>query len=397
MDFQTSRTHKFSDYTKAIPVTPVVAECVEQVEVVYPNTKKRLEESKMEIEKLCKTKRWLWNKFSRGMNPYELPPTLIKEKKISRAYYKMWEILIEFSLLEGYIDKTKKINFLHLCEGPGGFIQACREYREKIHRDEESINSDSHVGITLKPDPQHGDVSNLPDFSEEVPEISNCIITYGKDGTGNLYNTKNIKNLSCNLEQATGCCKANIITADGGFDVSENFNNQEALSMRLFISQVLTALETQEVGGHFVMKIFDTHTRAMIDLLYILQLNYEFMYIYKPAMSRPCNSEYYVICKVFKGKAVKSHISKLYSILNKLGENDSLKISSLLKNPPPQGFINEICFYISDTINNQISNINIVIQTINQGKAISNSKLERYKQTQNENAKKYCEMYRLLW
>lgn len=385
MDYESSRTLRFTTPCTANSVSPQFVDNVNDTAVVYKSLKETSLCEKNKIEQVCSNRRWIWNKVSRGLNPYERVPHCVEGKKISRAYFKMWEILSEFRLLDDYTDKTNPIDFLHLCEGPGGFIQACREYRDKIHKDEESIQSDKHLGITLKPKQTD---ENLPDFDPVASSgIRNCEVTYGEDGTGDLYNTKNIKWLGKQN-------KFDVITADGGFDVSSDFDNQEQLSIRLFIAQVLSALESQKTGGHFVMKIFDTHSRAMVDLLYILRMNYKMMYMFKPEMSRPCNSEYYVVCVRFNGTPVKSHITKLYTLLNKMKEG--VYVSSILKKEPPAGFLTEIAYYISEISKTQFKNINYIINTINQGKARSDCTLSTYYLTQKKKAQEYCVKHRLV-
>lgn len=396
MDYTTSRRCKLSDQPKRAPsIAPVLLDNVLDIELIQPELRRRSCQQKQRIDEMCKTKRWLWNKFSRGMNPWEKIPSLIQEQKISRAYYKMWEILAEFRILDDYTDCSQPISFLHLCEGPGGFIQACREYRQKLYKDEESVHKDTHVGITLKPNEQD---TNLPDFSQDVGNITNCKVIYGQDGTGDLYNTKNIKGLPESLAEASPLGnKAQIITADGGFDVSDDFDNQETLSAKLFLCQVLSALECQAKDGHFVMKIFDMHTRVMMDILYMLRINYRLMYIYKPAMSRPCNSEYYVVCLLFKDEVVKSHITKLYTMLNKINKlPPNYVINSLFSKPPPIPFMNEIALFNNDISHTQFANIDLVINTINQGKNTSNAILERHKETQMNIAREYCKIYKLI-
>lgn len=391
MEYVTTRRCILPQITKSAAVVPELCDSVSETEIIFPKCKDKSAQYKNKIDEICKNNRWLWNKASRGFNPYETVPFVTNERKISRAYYKMWEILVDSRMMEDYTDTTKPISFLHLCEGPGGFIQACREYREKLYKDEESINNDIHVGITLKPEKND---ENLPDFSDDIPTVTNCYITYGQDGTGDLYNVKNIKGLEKNIESITKKPKCNIITADGGFDVSTDFNNQEQLSLRLFISQTLAALETQEINGHFVMKIFDVYSRGMVDLLYILRLNYKVVYIYKPDMSRPCNSEFYVVCLLFNGCPVKSHITKLYTLLNKLKEN--VWVSSILKKPPPVEFINSIGLFMAETTENQTRSIQFAIDNIKQGKAFCNSKINNYKEVQKQKAMEYCENNKLL-
>ena len=48
-----------------------------------------------------------------------------------------------------------------------------------------------------------------------------------------------------------------LITADGGVDFSENFNDQEYTATKLIIAQVIYAISMQSSGGNFVLKVFD--------------------------------------------------------------------------------------------------------------------------------------------
>ena len=76
----------------------------------------------------------------------------------------------------------------------------------------------------------------------------NVFLENGADGTGNLYSSENLK-----------CCykkyknSMNIITADGGFDFSIDFNKQEILSSRLIFSQVVFNTITKK-GWNFYFK-----------------------------------------------------------------------------------------------------------------------------------------------
>ena len=46
-----------------------------------------------------------------------------------------------------------------------------------------------------------------------------------------------------------------IITGDGGFDFSADFNKQESTLINIY--QVIYALIMQKKNGHFVLKLFD--------------------------------------------------------------------------------------------------------------------------------------------
>ena len=71
-----------------------------------------------------------------------------------------------------------------------------------------------------------------------------------------------------------------LITADGGFDYSDDYNSQENSSYRLLYSEVFIALHNQKEGGHFVLKVFDLFSYKTIQLLYLLYCHYEKVELY---------------------------------------------------------------------------------------------------------------------
>jgi hypothetical protein len=80
----------------------------------------------------------------------------------------------------------------------------------------------------------------------------NVIIESGEDKTGNLLSIANFKYCASKYKN-----RMEIITADGGFDFSLDFNNQENNATRLIIAEVFFALAMQKKGGSFILKIFD--------------------------------------------------------------------------------------------------------------------------------------------
>ena len=111
-------------------------------------------------------------------------------------------------------------------------------------------------------------------------------ILYGKDNTGNLYNLDNIIYLKENIPQ-----KCELVTADGGFDYSIDFNKQEQLSYHLIFCEIVAALSILKKGGTFILKIFEIHTNLTVEFIYLLNNYFETVFIVKPYVSRPANSE----------------------------------------------------------------------------------------------------------
>ena len=79
-----------------------------------------------------------WDYYKKLSNPYELVNCFVKNKtvnlgignynSISRAFYKFWEMILDFDLID---KKIPKITYGALAEGPGGFIEAFSFFRRK--------------------------------------------------------------------------------------------------------------------------------------------------------------------------------------------------------------------------------------------------------------------------
>ena len=167
----------------------------------------------------------------------------------------------------------------------------------------------------------------------------NINICYGEDGTGNLYNINNILDFVSNTNK-----NIDLVTADGGFDFSTNFNKQEHTSLKIIFCEIVTALSVQNKGGDFVCKIFDSYTSISVSFLFLLYKHYDIVYITKPFTSRPANSEKYLVCKGFKGISHKL-LKKLHIVVKLWSSiNVSNKCIYQIINPIliPTSFINKI-------------------------------------------------------
>ena len=230
----------------------------------------------------------LWDIYKKYTNPYEYIHTSIpfkkkciaKHKPLSRSYFKMLEICNIFALLDEYDVNKIPIKTFHLAEGPGGFIEAIARMRN--HTD------DIYVGMTLQDsDPNVPAWKKTTDFLTEFPNVK---IENGADGTGNILSIDNYDYIVENYGDI------DIITADGGFDFSMDFNQQETFIAKLLYAQTAYALSIQKQKGVFVLKTFDIFMRHTVDILYLLSSFYEEVYIVKPQTSRYANSEKYIVC-----------------------------------------------------------------------------------------------------
>ena len=92
----------------------------------------RLKHYKNKIDDLEDTNQW--DDAKKLSNLYELiylpnkkqkTDSISKYEPLSRSYFKLWEIINDFKLL----DKECDLNFASIAEGPGGFIEAIINYR----------------------------------------------------------------------------------------------------------------------------------------------------------------------------------------------------------------------------------------------------------------------------
>ena len=68
------------------------------------------------------------------------------------------------------------------------------------------------------------------------------------------------------------------------------------------VNSSLLALQVLLAEGSFVLKIFDIQSRATEDLIAIIGSQFKQWTLYKPATSRPCNSEKYFVGTHFRGR-----------------------------------------------------------------------------------------------
>ena len=253
-----------------------------------------------------------------------------------------------------------------------------------IHQ-HEIYGNDRYYGMTLiNDDPICPGWKKTKTFLDANP---NVIIETGEDKTGNLLSISNFKYCASKYKN-----KMELITADGGFDFSLDFNNQENIAIRLILAEVFFALAMQKKGGSFVLKIFDIFHKPTVDILYLLSYYYSNVSIIKPYTSRIANSEKYVICQNFKLEDSTLVIEEISRVFPYIIDGNS-EIVSLLSRNHDLYYLNKIEEMNAILSFQQIDNISSTLSIITTHK--NAEKIEQYKKLNIQKCISWCEKYNI--
>jgi 23S rRNA U2552 (ribose-2'-O)-methylase RlmE/FtsJ len=312
---------------------------------------------KNEIDKIAPIQ--VWDDVKKITNTYEYIFLSLQKRMyrsvagvipLSRSYFKMIELWDKLALIP---PTEGPLRSAHSAEGPGGFLEAIMERTKKNAR---------MIAMTLRSTER-----TVPGWRKSQHFMSNnptVHVTYGADGTGNLYSLENqISFRNTAIAHLGG--KAHIYTADGGFDFSADFNSQENTVQRLLAAEILCGINILQSGGTMIIKVFDTKQAATLDLLWLISACFEKTAISKPNTSRPANSERYWVGVGFKESTI---TPTLHKILETLTNQDAPNGWDHIFNTRPysEKWIHDMTCYQEEMEKRQYHNIQITLNLIKQ-------------------------------
>ena len=118
------------------------------------------------------------------------------------------------------------------------------------------------------------------------------------------------------------------------------------MAFPLVVSSFLIGLGTLEKGGVMIIKLFDIYARATQDLFLGCATFFKQFTLYKPATSRPCNSERYFIGQGFLGNShnLQEWLNTLKSALKR---HEQSPITQLVQGEWPSEIIHAVKEQIS--------------------------------------------------
>lgn len=213
---------------------------------------------------------------------YEIRDTLKKilGKDITNAWVKMYEILVTYQ-----VDFNEPIvNTFHICEHPGKFIFAVKDYLNKID----------------KPIEHHFVFQSLnPKFNTEGFRVDKLLLhdksgtlDYGITNTGDITN---IDNIMYYIEKYQNQ-KFKLITSDCGLDFGDDFTKQETGLYQVFLSALIVAIGLSSGDSMYVFKFFSLFEEQTIQMIYLASQIFEKVDIVRVMTTKGPSGENYCVC-----------------------------------------------------------------------------------------------------
>lgn len=178
--------------------------------------------------------------------------------------------------------------FADVCGGPGGFSEYLlwRGVSVQVAAPQNQVRG---YGISLK--------DEVCDWKLGACTTTQASfkISYGADGTGNLYELSNIRHFRDNVVLKNHPLGVHLVVADGGFLDARDQRNQEQMMTRLVVAEVLTMFSILGASGSFVCKTFEIATPMMLQLVWLLHQCFERITVVKPIVSlfvAGCDEQY---------------------------------------------------------------------------------------------------------
>lgn len=239
---------------------------IQDVRAEWKHDIKGLDDCKRQVPKVqaqSETRAKLWRRLTTPpkRRSTDCEPDLVA----SRAYHKMKEIAESCGLPRPSGMTT------HLCEAPGGFVQA-------LQHDTPSLDW-AWKAISRRDGPQ--------------PRIGLLPMERGMFLTGDVFDWDwCVSNLTKN--------GSTMVTADGAADMDHEV--LEKSHFGLLLAQTRLALYCLEGDGVLVIKFFEGLTAQTQTWIAVLTTRFREVSVIKPEQSRATNSERYLVCKYFDGK-----------------------------------------------------------------------------------------------
>ena len=285
-------------------------------------------------------------------------------QNVTNAWIKCFEILNHFNLIDNQLNNNEnKIVYFDNASFPGSFILAVNHYFNSYYN---NIELDWYASSYLC---NKGNILN--DSFNLYKNYKNRWLM-NKTYNGDVRDINNILYWKKKLGNSV-----NLYTSDLGFEVND-YNNQEKDHIHANYGQIYSGLMLLKNGGNLLTKQYTFFENLNINIIGILTILFEEVYITKPLASKIPNSEIYIIGKKYKGPWKSNSKEKI--LINKIKE----KIINFDFNPIitiniNSSFIKNIINLLNNIYSKQIYALNDRISWFNKIKDKIDIKYDNYK------------------
>lgn len=255
---------------------------------------------KMDMKKINKYKKMVDNKITEYMSyinkissyknkqkirryfDYEIRDTLKKllGKDITNAWVKMYELLVTYQVEFN----ESNVNTFHICEHPGKFIFAIKDYINKVDKPLE------HHFVFQSLNPRFNTEGFRVD--KHLLHDKSGILDYGITNTGDITDINNIMHYIKKYQHQ----KFKLITSDCGLDFGDDFTKQETGLYKIFLSALIVAIGLSSNDSMYVFKFFSLFEEQTIQMIYIASQIFEKVDIVRVMTTKGPSGENYCVC-----------------------------------------------------------------------------------------------------
>jgi hypothetical protein len=236
-----------------------------------------------------------------------------------KEFYILWEIMFIFNIFN---ENKKNQEYLIISDNPCDYMYSIINYNSKIY---ESNNKYKINIININ----NNDNTDICTDNLEIPKKSINIINsnYKK-----FYKSKLNKN--------------NLIILDIGIKMDDFILvDQEPKFYEILINIIYMICNNLENDGIAIIKIYDTFTLLSLKIIYFLNTMFDEAFIYKPFLSKPIDSDKFLILKKFKNDNDLDKKIKIIENIQKEINNNNNYIHDIFPNLIlPEDYINNFKF-----------------------------------------------------
>lgn len=291
-----------------------------------------------------------FNRYWKLFDPFRQEKRMVAQMgntvNVSNAWLKCYEILNYYEILPEQLRDNEYVHFDNAAF-PGSFIISTHHL---ISTTKQWHDKYKWYGSSLYT-PNRSNRMPLEDmYSLYKNYTNNWLMDEKNDGDVLSYNNQR------DFADKIGG-EVDLYTSDLGFDVSNDYNNQELLQLPANIGQILSGVLTLKENGCFITKQYMTFEMTTVSVMFALSQMFDEFYLCKPFTSREANSETYLVGKGFKGNITFSH-PYVKALFDRMENPERLEVPLFDAKNYPKQYLQDVFTASKEIFGKQIIKIN---------------------------------------